>query len=172
MIPLARNSLLRRWTLGASALLALSLAASTMPDDYFHTGVIGDVARDRCLSRLPMPVLLRGQERFNIYCTPCHPGWKRARHDRRARLQAPAGDLHGAALKSRWAIILTSSATGMAPCRIMRRRSTPQDRWAIAAYIRALQLSQRRDAPGCAAGDECADPGRSLAADGIFAELP
>ena len=43
-------------------------------DTYFYTGMFRErTARraDGCRSRW-MEVLARGQERFNIYCTPCH----------------------------------------------------------------------------------------------------
>ena len=41
-------------------------------EDYFHTGLVNGKEQDA----LPFPataqVLARGQERYNIYCTPCH----------------------------------------------------------------------------------------------------
>jgi mono/diheme cytochrome c family protein len=88
-------------------------------------------------------VLERGQERFNIYCTPCHDytgsghgmivqrGFAKARslHIQRLR-QAPLGHFFR---------IMT---TGIGPMPSYAVQIPPEDRWAIAAYIRALQLSQ------------------------------
>ena len=54
---------------------------------FFYTGVMNGKEADM----LPFPVtaqlMARGQERYNIYCTPCHSRvgqWRR--HDRAARL--------------------------------------------------------------------------------------
>ncbi len=40
----------------------------------------------------------------------------------------------------------------MAPCLTTRAQLTPEDRWAVAAYIRALQLSQAATAADVPAG--------------------
>jgi mono/diheme cytochrome c family protein len=95
----------------------------------------------------PYPVtrqlLLRGQERYSIYCLPCHSpvgdgdGWITRRgfphppsyHSERLR-QAP--DRHFFDVISNGYGIMYSYAD----------RVEPADRWAIVAYIRALQLSQ------------------------------
>ena len=90
-----------------------------------------------------MQLLHRGQERFNIYCAPCHspvgdgdgmvvrrgfpapPSY----HIDRLR-QAPARDFYD---------VMTNGYGVMRP---YSDRVSPEDRWAIVAYIRALQLSQ------------------------------
>ena len=105
------------------------------------------VAAGRLVSELPVPVtrelLVRGQERFTIFCTPCHSplgdgdgmvvrrGFRRppSFHDERLR-KAPIGHFfevmtQGFATMPRFAYLLT-----------------PHDRWAVAAYIRVLQHSQ------------------------------
>lgn len=97
--------------------------------------------------QIPLPLdealLRRGQQRFNIYCSPCHGrsgagdgmivqrGFRKppTYHQDRLR-QAPAGHFfdvmtHGFGAMPRYGPHLT-----------------PRDRWAIVAYIRALQLSQ------------------------------
>ncbi|HJV79463.1 cytochrome c [Noviherbaspirillum sp.] len=99
----------------------------------------------------PYPVTLqllrRGQERYSIYCLPCHSpagdgdGLVARRgfphppsyHSERLR-QAP--DRHFFDVMSNGYGIMHSYAD----------RVAPPDRWAIVAYIRALQLSQNADA--------------------------
>lgn len=85
-----------------------------------------------------------GQERFTIYCSPCHGrvgdgrglvalrGFRKqpaSYHTDRLR-QAPAGHF----------IDVISNGFGAMPS--YASRIPPDDRWRIVAYIRALQLSQ------------------------------
>jgi hypothetical protein len=108
-----------------------------------YTGRVGaEEATD-----LPLPLtpelLARGRERYNIYCTPCHDrvgtghgmivqrGYPHPPSFHIPRLrQAPIGHF----------FVVMSDGFGSMP------EYAPlipwQDRWAIAAYIRALQLSQ------------------------------
>src|SRR5262245_20031955 len=88
-------------------------------------------------------VLDRGQERFNIYCTPCHGalglgngmvvqrGFRAppSYHIDRLR-EAPIGHFYDVMTNGFGAMPSYADKVG------------PRDRWAIAAYIRALQLSQ------------------------------
>jgi len=88
-------------------------------------------------------LLLRGQERYSIYCLPCHsavgdgdgPVVRRgfphppSYHEQRLR-EAPDRYLFD---------VITNGHGVMYP---YADRVAPQDRWAIVAYIRALQLSQ------------------------------
>lgn len=92
-------------------------------------------------------LLVRGQERYTIYCMPCHsplgdgdgPVARRgfphppSYHQQRLR-EAP--DRHFYDVITDGYGIMHSYAD----------RVPPQDRWAIVAYIRALQLSQRVEA--------------------------
>jgi mono/diheme cytochrome c family protein len=128
---------------------AHTVARGTLREDgLFHTGKLPD---GTIATELPMPMtralLLRGRERFDIFCSPCHGalgdgrgmvvqrGYKQptSYHDERLR-QAPVG----------YFFDVMSNGFGVMPS------YSPQipvaDRWAIAAYIRALQLSQRVDA--------------------------
>lgn len=88
-------------------------------------------------------VIERGRERFNIYCAPCHDslGSGNGRIVRRGfrhpptyhidRLrQAPAGYFYD----------VISNGFGAMPD--YAAQIEPRDRWAVVAYIRALQLSQ------------------------------
>ena len=113
--------------------------------------VAGTVARSTPLESRPVTMpfkvtperLHRGQERFNIYCVPCHSvlgdgegmivqrGFPHppSYHEERLR-QAP--DVHYYDVITNGYGVMYSYAA----------RVAPDDRWAIVAYIRALQLSQ------------------------------
>jgi mono/diheme cytochrome c family protein len=88
-------------------------------------------------------LLKRGQERFNIDCSPCHGldgkgdgivaerGFPHPPSYFDARLMAaPASEFYDAITQGYGAMYSYAA------------RVEPRDRWAIVAYIRALQLSQ------------------------------
>ena len=92
---------------------------------------------------LNMELLKRGQDRFNIFCSPCHGlqgdgngmvavrGMKHppTYHQDRLR-QVPNGYIFDV-ISNGFGVMLDYSA-----------QIPPRDRWAIVAYVRALQLSQ------------------------------
>src|SRR5260370_12596981 len=41
-------------------------------DSYFYTGLVNGKEGDGLPFPVTLQVLARGQERFNVYCTPCH----------------------------------------------------------------------------------------------------
>jgi mono/diheme cytochrome c family protein len=114
-------------------------------DDVYYTGKDGNEP----LQQLPAQVTLdkalldRGQQRFNIYCSPCHSplgdgngtvvqrGYKRPAsfHDQRLR-DTGIGYFYD----------VISNGFGQMPD--YAAQVAPADRWAIAAYIRVLQRSQ------------------------------
>jgi mono/diheme cytochrome c family protein len=88
-------------------------------------------------------VMARGQERFNIYCAPCHGrtgqgdgmivrrGYRRPPSFHQDRLRgAPAGHFFD----------VITNGFGAMPDYAAQIRA--EDRWAIVAYVRALQLSE------------------------------
>jgi mono/diheme cytochrome c family protein len=98
--------------------------------------------------------LTRGQERYNIYCVPCHSragdgngmivqrGFRRPPSFHQDRLRnAPLGHFFD----------VISNGFGAMPDYASQIK--PEDRWAIAAYIRALQLSQNANAADVADAD-------------------
>ena len=111
------------------------------------------------LDTFPFPVtkevIARGQQRFNIYCTPCHDrlgtgdgmivrrGYRKppSYHIDRLR-QVPNGYIYD---------VITNGFGAMPD--YAAQIQVPQDRWAIVAYIRALQLSQHA-APNDVPADE------------------
>ena len=88
-------------------------------------------------------LLDRGQERFAIFCSPCHglAGDGNGMVVRRGFPQPPSyhiDRLRTAPLGHFYDVI--SHGYGLMPS--YASQLTPRDRWAVIAYIRALQLSQ------------------------------
>jgi len=112
-------------------------------DTYFYTGLIDEKAQDAMPYPVNMTVLRRGQERFDIYCTPCHSRVGNGRGMIVERGYKPAGDLLSSRiLKEPLGHYFDVISHGYGAMPDYAAQITPQDRWAIAAYIRALQLSQ------------------------------
>jgi len=119
-------------------------------DTYFYTGVVqGANGYRQELNAMPseipvtMEVLKRGQERFNIYCTPCHSRVGNGLGEIVQRGFKPAGNLNDQVRLSQplshYFYVMTHGYGAMPD---YSAQLTPADRWAVAAYIRALQLSQ------------------------------
>jgi len=128
----------------ARPLIAGTVAQGQLHEDPFlETGKIGNA--DATVFPFPVDaaVMARGRERFEIFCTPCHGrtgtgdgmivqrGYRRppTYHDDRLR-NAPIGHFVDVIANGFGAMPDYSDQVGA------------RDRWAIAAYIRALQLSQ------------------------------
>ena len=126
-------------------------------DAAFYTGKGPD---GKPIGAFPFPVtreiVTRGQERFNIYCAPCHGrlgngdgmivrrGFRQppSYHIERLR-SAPNGYFYDVISK------------GFGAMSDYAAQIEPADRWAIVAYVRALQLSQNAavaDVPPAALG--------------------
>jgi mono/diheme cytochrome c family protein len=99
------------------------------------------------VTQFPFPVtanvLDRGQDRFNIYCAVCHGrvGDGRGMVVQRGFRQPPSyhiDRLRTAPIGHFYDVV--TNGFGAMPS--YGAQVTPQDRWAIIAYIRALQLSQ------------------------------
>lgn len=112
----------------------------------------GTVARDDpawavALAQRPAmsaALLQRGQERYGIYCMPCHDaaGYGHGTVPNRGFPQPPS--FHQARLRNVPSDYIVDVITnGHGVMYSYADRVTPADRWAIAAYIRALQLSQQ-----------------------------
>lgn len=112
-------------------------------NDYFYTGLINGKEADTMPFPVTMQVLARGQERFNVYCTPCHSRVGNGLGMIVERGYKPAGNLHDprrlAEPLSHYFYVMTNGYGAMPD---YKAQVAPADRWAIAAYIRALQLSQ------------------------------
>ena len=117
---------------------------SEMPqDELLLTGRVNGQLSNTFPFPVTKEVLERGHERFNIYCTPCHGyrGDGKGMIVRRGFPQPPS--YHSDSLRAKpvghYVDVMTNGLGKMFP---YGDRVQPRDRWAIAAYIRALQLSQ------------------------------
>jgi len=117
-------------------------------DSYFYTGVVQGPngyreERDELPFPVTMEVLRRGQERFDIYCTPCHSRVGNGLGEIVMRGYKPAANLHDQVRRaqplSHYFYVMTHGYGAMPD---YSAQVAPVDRWCIAAYIRALQLSQ------------------------------
>ena len=113
-------------------------------DRLLHTGQTDD---GRLSGEFPFPVtrevLRRGRERFDIFCSPCHDrlGTGRGMIVRRGFKQPPS--LHDERVRrSPVGYYFDVMTNGFATMPSYAAQIPPEDRWAIAAYLRALQLSQ------------------------------
>ena len=134
---------------GARPQVAETVARGQLHEDsYFYTGVIqgaNGYREEQNVMPFPvtMDVLARGQERFNIYCTPCHSRVGNGVGAIVQRGYKPAANLHDqvrlAQPISHYFYVMTHGYGSMPD---YSAQLTPADRWAVAAYVRALQLSQ------------------------------
>jgi mono/diheme cytochrome c family protein len=127
----------------ARPLVEGTIARGTLQTDAaFFTGKNGALF----VNELPFPVteavLNRGQERFNIYCTPCH-GQTGAGNGLVVQRGYPAPpSFHIDRLRTIEAGYFYDVMTnGFGRMPDYRAQITPRDRWNIVAYIRALQLA-------------------------------
>jgi mono/diheme cytochrome c family protein len=112
-------------------------------DQAFFTGASAGAPVQANPLPLTREVLLRGQERFNIYCSPCHDrvGNGEGMIVQRGYKQPPS--LHSDRLRGvpdGYLFQVMSNGFGVMPT--YAPQVSPRDRWAIIAYIRALQYSQ------------------------------
>jgi hypothetical protein len=122
-------------------------------DTYFYTGLENGKEGNGLPFPVTMQVLARGQERYNVYCTPCHSRVGNGAGMIVQRGYAPAGDFHTARLESAplgHFFYVIRNGYGAMPD--YSAQIAPADRWAIVAYIKALQLSQKATQADVAAG--------------------
>ncbi len=130
---------------GSRMLVANTVARGMLrEDDHLYQGKIGGELTDIFPMPVTADVMERGQERFNVFCSPCHGrtgqgngmvvqrGFRTPPSYHEARLRdAPAGYFFDVMTHGFGAMSDYSSQVSVS------------DRWAIAAYIRALQRSQQ-----------------------------
>jgi mono/diheme cytochrome c family protein len=143
-------------------------------DTYFYTGKIGANPGDYMPFAVTPEVLARGQQRFNIFCAPCHSplgdgngtvparGFPRkppSYHIERLR-KAPLGYFYD----------VMSNGFGIMPD--YASQIPPRDRWCIVAYIKALQLSQNATLAEVPAGQAVPSAAPRFETPGSGATLP
>jgi mono/diheme cytochrome c family protein len=113
-------------------------------DTELHTGMQGDKPVEQFPFPITKEVLERGQQRFNIYCSPCHDrlgdgmgmivrrGYRRPPSYHIDRLRKVAdGYMYD---------VITNGFGAMPD---YAAQIAVRDRWAIVAYVRALQFSRQ-----------------------------
>jgi mono/diheme cytochrome c family protein len=106
----------------------------------------GDLARAEEITQRPAltaELLARGREQYDVFCAPCHDrvGTGRGMVVQRGMPQpASLHDEQQRALTDQHLFDVISDGFGIMYAHGDRVR--PRDRWAIVAYVRALQLSQ------------------------------
>jgi mono/diheme cytochrome c family protein len=138
----------------ARALVAGTVARGQLHEDaLLYTGKVNGTDTTIFPYRIDIRVMARGQERFDIYCSPCHGrtgsgdgmvvrrGYRRppSYHEDRLR-NAPVGHFFD---------VITNGFGAMPD---HAAQVNVEDRWAIIAYIRALQLSEHATADDVPAG--------------------
>lgn len=112
-------------------------------DEHLHTGKINGALAATFPFPITKDVLHRGQERFNIFCSPCHGrvGDGRGMIVQRGFRQPPSFHIQRLreAPPGYYFDVITN---GFGAMYSYASRVPVEDRWAIAAYIHALQLSQ------------------------------
>ena len=158
---------------GSRTLVANTVARGTLrEDEHLYQGKINGQLADSFPMPVTLDVMARGRERFNVFCSPCHGrtgqgngmvvqrGFRAppSYHEDRLR-NAPVGYFFD---------VMTN---GFGAMQDYAAQVPVTDRWAIAAYIRALQFSQRAtvndvpadrraelDQPAAVAGEPAAAP--------------
>jgi mono/diheme cytochrome c family protein len=112
-------------------------------DTYFYTGKIGTSPGDYMPFAVNQDVLARGRERFDIYCSPCHSrlGDGNGMIPQRG-FRAPPSYHTERLRKAPLGYFFDVMTNGFGAMPEYASQIPPRDRWAIVAYIRALQLSQ------------------------------
>jgi hypothetical protein len=110
-------------------------------DDGYHTGIVNNMYVGKNPLPITREVLLRGQQRYNIYCSPCHdragegkgivairtPSWQPTNLQEDRQKQMADGEIFS---------IISQGRRSMPAYRF---QVPADDRWAIVAYVRALQ---------------------------------
>jgi hypothetical protein len=112
-------------------------------DELLYTGKENGVVADKFPFPMTREDLERGRERYNIYCTPCHDYTGSGQGMIVQRGFPPPPSFHLESLRKapagHYFEVITN---GFGSMYSYASRVDPEDRWRIAAYIRALQLSQ------------------------------
>jgi mono/diheme cytochrome c family protein len=122
-------------------------------NEFFMTGKSGGQLVDGFPIPVTAAVVDRGNDRFDVYCSPCHGklGDGAGMIPSRGYRRPPS--FHTAALREKptghYFDVMTNGFGAMPKYGPI---IPPQDRWAIIAYLRALQLSQNATVADVPAG--------------------
>ncbi|MBI2840054.1 MAG: cytochrome c [Acidobacteria bacterium] len=119
-------------------------------DDHYYRGKVGTDWATTLPVQVTEPMMKRGQERFGIYCAPCHglagagDGVVAMRADRlQEGTWVPPASFHTDVNRARSVGYLFNVITnGVRKMPAYGSQIPEADRWAIVSYVRALQRSQ------------------------------
>lgn len=160
-----------------------TVARGAMPmADPLHTGRQGDGFVTGIPLAIDSGVLARGEQRYGIYCAPCHGDQANGRGMLYQRSQIVSADLHDPRIIAMPAGEIFETITNGLGLMPAYDYSIPvEDRWAIIAYIRSLQgadveslsvpnvggPSSPLDSAASTASGEAAAPGADVATEGV-----
>jgi mono/diheme cytochrome c family protein len=118
-------------------------------EDMFYSGWDKGRLAETVPFAVDRAVLERGQERYRIYCIPCHGESGDGRGVIVRRGFNPPPPFYSEELRRQpIGHFFDVMTRGYGTMYSYATRVPPRDRWAIAAYIRALQLSQHAEVAG------------------------
>ena len=132
----------------ARPLVENTIARGTLrEDEHLYEGIAGGAPATTFPFPITAEIMQRGRERYDIFCSPCHSrtgygdgmivrrGFTRPASFHVDRLrEAPPG------------YVFSVITNGFAAMPSYRQQIAAEDRWAIVAYLRALQASQNASA--------------------------
>lgn len=125
------------------------------PSGVFPNGAVMQLPPDGTSARdmeeappaLDLALLARGRDRFDVHCAPCHGALGDGQSPvARVMTLRPPPSLHEPrirALSAEAVVSVIDAGYGLMPA--YGWHLTVRDRWAIAGYVRALQLSRAAD---------------------------
>ena len=131
-------------------------------DSYYYTGLLPGTNTPGDYMPFPVneQVLTRGRERFNIYCSPCHSrlGDGNGIVPSRGFARKPPSFHIDRLRKAPLGYFFDVMTRGFGIMPDYASQISPEDRWKIAGYVRALQLSQNASAAEIPPGQQVPSP--------------
>ena len=119
-------------------------------DEALHTGKLDGLPVEAIPFAVAHADIRRGQERFTIYCTPCHGQLGDGNGMVVQRGLRQAANFHQDRLRQeRIGYFFDVITNGFGAMQGYAEQVPVRDRWLIAAYVRALQYSQNASVPTC-----------------------
>ena len=120
-----------------------TLAENDVLEEHLRTGKLNGELTDELPMPLDAALLERGRLKFKIYCTPCHGGAGRGDGMVVQRGMTPPQSFLEPRVKAfPLGQIVQQITKGSENMPSYATQIVPADRWAVAAYVRALQVAQ------------------------------
>ena len=160
--PQAANSFFKDGLISQQPIGGTIARGSAYQDSPENTGKLPGTTH--FVATIPVPVtaqlLARGQQRFNINCSPCHGAQGDGKGITTKFGMAVIADLHDAVARKipqqADGEIFNTISYGKVLMQGYAANVTIEDRWAIVAYVRALQRSHLASLDDVPAGDRAA----------------